>query len=202
MTQAWLIDELSNDPNKYEAAQANGAFLINTILDQSHCDGVDFSGVIFLTDSMLSSQPASAQGATMNRTVFTDANVISVNFRGTQFAGGQFSNTILVCSQFQSTQITPTTDGVGSVPSMSEADIRGTLFADQTHGGITNAANMDGLDMDNATCSTVAGNYVAKLTDYYGKPVLVFEAYPATLLGTTTSATTCPNGSAGPCSLG
>lgn len=199
----WLIAENGgSDPNQYEAAQAASAFFINTVMDQVQAAGVDFSGSLFVTDTALSSTQASAQGAFMVRSSFTDATVVGVNFRGTQFSGAQFANANLIGSLFPSTTLNPTSDTEHSVPSMHNANITGTQFADSEGGVITNAANMDGLEMQGATFSTTSGVYEpTSFTDYYGKPVFIYVSYQPTLLGTTTSSTTCPNGNDGPCSL-
>jgi uncharacterized protein YjbI with pentapeptide repeats len=203
LTAAWLIAQGSgNDPNQYEAAQVANAFLLNTVLDQAQAAGVDFSGSLFATNTIISSTQASAQGAFMVRSNFSDATVVQVNFRGTQFSGAQFENTILIGSTFPSCALNPTSDAVHSVPTMHNANISGTLFADGSGVGRTNSANMDGLEMDGATYSTSSGLYnPTNYKDYYGKPVMIWVNYGPTVLGTTTSATTCPNGQSGPCSL-
>jgi uncharacterized protein YjbI with pentapeptide repeats len=203
MKNAWLIAETSiNDPNKYEAAQASKAFLLNTCLDGARCDGVDFSGALFLTYTALSLQPASAKGAFMNLAKFNDAKVIGVSFRGTQLAGANFSSANLITSQFPSAQLTPSSNSNAVGASVYKADIRGTEFADVGPGGrITNPANMDGLDMNEAIVSTTAGSFEQTYQDYYGQPVPVLIQYGPTVLGTTTSSTVCPGGANGPCSL-
>lgn len=197
----WLIAQDSgDDPDQYEAATVTNAFLINTVLDQAQAAGVDFSGSLFVTDSASATQ-ASAQGAFMVRSSFNDAVVVQVSCRGTQFSGAQFANTILVGSTFPSCEINPTSDEQHSVPTMHDADIRGTLFADVAGGVITNPANMDGLEMAGAVYSTEKGVYKARYKDYYGNPVDIYVDYGVTVLGTTTSSTTCPNGQDGPCTL-
>jgi uncharacterized protein YjbI with pentapeptide repeats len=203
LTGAWLIAQGSgNDPNQYEAAQVANAFLLNAVLDQAQAAGVDFSGSLFATDTIISSTQASAQGAFMVRSIFSDATVVQVNFRGTQFSGAQFENTILIGSTFPSCALNPTSDAVHSVPTMHNATIRGTLFADVSGGVTTNPANMDGLEMDGAIYSTSSGVYnPTDYKDYYGHPVMIYVNYGPTVLGTTTSGTTCPNGQSGPCSL-
>lgn len=203
LAAAWLIAQGSgNDPNQYEAAQVANAFLLNTVLDQAQAAGVDFSGSLFATDTIISNTQASAQGAFMVRSIFSDATVVQVNFRGTQFSGAQFENTILIGSTFPSCALNPTSDAVHSVPTMHNAKISGTLFADVSGGVTTNPANMDGLEMDGATYSTESGLYnPTNYKDYYGNPVMIYVNYGPTVLGTTTSGTTCPNGQSGPCSL-
>lgn len=200
---AWLIAEgTGSDPNQYEAAQCANAFLLNTVLDQCQAAGVDFSGSLFLTDVALSSTQASAQGAFMVSAIFSDALAVQVNFNNTQFAGGQFANAILVASTFASCQLTATSDSSHTVPTMHNANICGTQFAQVAGGVTTNPANMDGLEMEGAIYSTGSGLYnPTNYQDYYGNPLIIYVEYGATVLGTTTSSTTCPNGDDGPCTL-
>jgi hypothetical protein len=87
------------------------------------------------------------------------------------------------------------------VPTMHNANISGTLFADVSGGVTTNPANMDGLEMDGATYSTSSPYKPTTYKDYYGNPVMIYVNFGPTVLGTTTSSTTCPNGQSGPCSL-
>jgi len=203
LQNAWLIAEGSdNDPNKYEAAKLSDAFLINTVMDGAHCDGVDFSGTLFLTYAGLSNTPASANGAFMNRSTFVDAVILGVSFRGTQFAGAHFDNAILINSTFPSAQIIPTSDSVNSVPTMHNAKICGAQFADVTEGGTSNPANMDGLEMQGSQYSTISGTFKSTdYKDYYGNVIPLFVDFGPTVLGTTGSSTTCPDGSPGSCSL-
>jgi uncharacterized protein YjbI with pentapeptide repeats len=198
----WLIAQDSGtDPNQYEAAQVADAFLLDAVLDQAQAAGVDFSDSYFVS-TMGSSVQASAQGAFMVRAIFTGALVVGVNCRGTQFSGANFNNASLVGSWFPSCELNPTSDEEHSVPTMNAADIRGALFADVAGGVTTNPANMDGLEMDGATWSVTSGVYdPEKYKDYYGKPIQIYVNYGATVLGTTTSSTTCPNGQNGPCTL-
>jgi uncharacterized protein YjbI with pentapeptide repeats len=202
LKDAWLIAQGSgDDPNQYEAAVVTNAFLLNTVLDQAQAAGVDFSGSLFATDPMISPTQASAQGAFMVRSIFSDATVVQVNFRGTQFSGAQFTNTILIGSTFPSCALNPTSDAVHSVPTMHNANISGTLFADVSGGVTTNPANMDGLEMDGATYLTPSPYQPTTYKDYYGNTVTIYVNFGPTVLGTTTSSTTCPNGQSGPCSL-
>lgn len=200
MKGAWLLAQAGgNDPNKYEAAKAPGAFLINTNLDGAHCDGVDFTGVLFLTNSALSTQMASADGASMNRVDFSEARIICVGFRGTQLSGAAFDEAVLMASRFPSAQITPTSDEVHSVPTMRKADLRGVQFADLTQKGTSNPANLDGLDLLDATCSAKAGVCEIDYKDFYGKDSTIVVNYGPTIPGSTTSSTVCPDGKNGPC---
>jgi uncharacterized protein YjbI with pentapeptide repeats len=200
MKGAWLIAEAAvHEPDKYEAAKAPGAFLLNTKLDGAHCDGVDFSGIHFLTNPALSIQPASAIGAFMNRVDFSEARIICVDFRGAQLAGSTFDNGVLLASRFPSAQITPTSDEVHSAPSMQKADLRGAQFADLTQNGTSNPANLDGLDLLGAIYSGKAGTCQIDYEDFYGKACSIEVHYGPTVPGSTTANTVCPDGKNGPC---
>ena len=76
--------------------------------------------------------------------------------------------------------------------SVYKADLRGANFT---------GANMDGLDMREAECSTTTGLFQQVYLGYSGTKVPVSFHYPATHLGVTTGGTTCPDGQAGPCTL-
>jgi len=202
MQGAWLIAQDSgDDPNMYEAAQAEGAFLLNTVMDQVQAAGVDFTGASFVS-TVDGNVQASAQGAFMVHVIFSGALVVGVNLRGTQLAGGNFYKAKLVGSTLSSCKLIPTSDTGHTVPIVNSADLRGTLFADQAGNVITNPANMDGLDMNGACVSTTGGVYSPQTyTDYYGQTIQIYVDYGATVLGTTTSNTTCPNGQPGVCTL-
>jgi hypothetical protein len=60
---------------------------------------------------------------------------------------------------------------------------------------------MDGLDMENATFTTTGGNFEKIYEGYGGKRVPVAFKYGPTVLGNTTTGTTCPDGEHGPCKL-
>jgi hypothetical protein len=60
---------------------------------------------------------------------------------------------------------------------------------------------MDGLNMSEAIFSTASGEFENIYTGCGGQKVPVAFNYGLTLLGNTTSQTTCPNGKNGPCSL-
>lgn len=200
MKGTWLIaKEGINDHTKFEAAKAPEAFLINTNLDGAHCDGVDFTGILFLTDPAVSMQPASANGAFMNRVDFSDARIIGVSFRGTQLAGTHFDNAMMMASSFPSAQITPTSDKDHSAPTMRKADLRGVQFADVTQKGTSNPANLDGLDMLGATYSAKGGMCEIDYKDFYDSDGMTVVNYGPTVPGETTASTVCPDGNKGPC---
>ena len=102
LTAAWLIVETATPTtpvSELEAASLIETFMFNTVLDQAHCDGVDFTGAFFST-SLLSTQPASAEGAFMNDAKFNDAWVLGAIFNGAQLAGANFANAQLIGSRF------------------------------------------------------------------------------------------------------
>jgi uncharacterized protein YjbI with pentapeptide repeats len=196
LDSAYLISENASspgDPVKHEAAVVDDAFLINTNLTGSFCDGVDFSGSLFMTYAALDPDGiASAKSATMNLAKFNKAILIQAEFDSAQLAGSDFSNAILVGASFKQAQLIPATQPPNPDASFYEADLRGT---DCT------GANMDGLDMRSAQVSTGQGEFNQVYKDYYGVPIPVILSYSATVLGNTTAGTTCPDGSRGPCHL-
>ena len=207
LDSAYLIAEQSGagpldsdklELDKIEAAVVSDAFLFNTILDGAHCDGVDFSGSTFVTaTSLSSSQSASAVGASMNFAKFDDAQAVLAVFNGAQLSAASFASATLVSASFAdngsaATQLTPSSDSTHTPASVYKADIRGTNFT---------GANMDGLDMREAGYSTTSGDFEKLYDGFAGTKVPVAFRYAATQLGTTTGATTCPDGNDGPCTL-
>lgn len=199
LTAAWLIVETATPTtpkSELEAASLIKAFLFNTVLDQAHCDGVDFTEAVFST-SVLNPQPASAERAFMNDAKFNDAWVLGAIFNGAQLAGANFANAHLIGSQLKNsgsvtTKLTPSNRD-GSDASIAQADIRGTDFS---------GADMGGLDMVGATVATEGAFFGKQFTGYHNASVPVAFAYGPTVFGNTTCKTTCPDGNAGPCQVG
>ena len=184
--------------DKLEAAVVTDAFLVNTVLDGAHCDGVDFSGSLFLTSSAVNpSQSASAVGASMNFARFDGAMLPLATFDGAQLSAASFASAHLEGATFRdngsvATQLTPSSDSVHTPASVYEAHLEGADFT---------GANMDGLNMRGAIVATASGSFQQVYDSYGGSKVIVSFDYVPTRLGTTTGNTTCPNGDAGPCSL-
>jgi uncharacterized protein YjbI with pentapeptide repeats len=181
--------------DKLEAASLTGAFMFNTVLDQAHCDGVEFSGAN-LSTSLLSNKPASAVGAFMNDALFNGTWVAQAIFDGVQLSGANLAFAHLVGTSFKddggnAVQLTPSIR-VGTAASINTADISGTDFT---------GANMDGLDMDKATVATTGAPFQQIFPGYKNTEVMVSFNYGPTKFGNTTAQTTCPNGSHGPCSV-
>lgn len=203
LNNAWLIAEQTTDPggtpvSQLEAAEASNAFMFNTVLDGAHCDGVDFSGALFVTASYIStSQQASAVGASMNLAKFNNASVVLAVFNGAQLSGSNFSGASMVGASFQdngsqATELNPTSDAIHTGANLYQADIRGANFT---------GANMDGANLAEALCSTTNGEFIHQFSDYNGQPVVVAFQYGPTQLGNTTPNTTCPDNGKGPCTL-
>ncbi|MDE1150829.1 MAG: pentapeptide repeat-containing protein [Azospirillaceae bacterium] len=196
LDSAFLIAEdtatLVGATPKRESAVATGAFLVNANLDGAHCDGVDFSGALFLTSAFLGNQPASAQGAFLNLAKFPGAKLALANFSNAQLSAADFYEASLVGATLKGVQLTPSSDPTHTPASLNQADIRGADFT---------GANMDGLDMRQATYSTAKGPFEQTYDGYKGQKILVGFEYGPTVLGDTTSGTTCPNGQMGPCHL-
>jgi uncharacterized protein YjbI with pentapeptide repeats len=186
------------EQDKLEAAVVTDAFLVNTILDGAHCDGVDFSGSLFVTSTAVSgSQSASAVGASMNFTKFDGARAVLAVFNGAQLSAASFATADLTGARFLDngttpTQLTPSSDTTHTPASVYEAHLEGADFT---------GANMDGLNMRGATVATAKGVFEKIYDGFAGAKIPVAFDYDPTRLGTTTSGTTCPNGSNGPCTL-
>lgn len=197
LDSAYLVSEsmtqIHKSTNKHEAAVVTNAFMINTNLNGAFCDGVDFSGALFMTCLGLDPDgKASAYGATMNLAKFNQAVLTQAELDNAQLAGSDFSNAVLVGASLKHAQLIPATQPPNPDASFYEADLRGT---DCT------GANMDGLDMRLAQVSTEPGEFNQVYKDYYGNPIPVILSYTATILGNTTPGTTCVDGSKGPCHL-
>ena len=198
LTAAWLIVETATPTtpvSELEAASLIETFMFNTVLDQAHCDGVDFTGAVFST-SLLSAQPASAEGAFMNDAKFNDAWVLGAIFNGAQLAGANFANAQLIGSRFNNngwvpTKLTPSSRD-GSDASIYQANIRGTDFT---------GANMDWLDMIGAAVTTKGDFFGKNFTGYQNASVPVAFTYGPTIFGNTTQNTKCPDGNPGPCKV-
>jgi uncharacterized protein YjbI with pentapeptide repeats len=198
LTRAWLIVETATPKtpvDKLEAASLTGAFMFNTVLDQAHCDGVDFSGAN-LSTSLLKNKPASAVNASMNDAMFNGTWVAQAIFDGAQLSGANLAFAHLVGTSFKdnggnAVQLTPSIR-VGTAASINTADISGTDFT---------GANMDGLDMDKATVATTGAPFQQIFPGYKNTEVMVSFNYGPTKFGNTTAQTTCPNGEHGPCSV-
>ena len=198
LSGAWLVIETATPKtpvDKLEAASLTGAFMFNAVLNQAHCDGVDFSGANF-SSSGLSTKPASAVNAFMNDSLFNGTWVAGAIFDGAQLSGANLAFAHLNGTSFQNSGDVPTmftpSFRVGIAASINTADITGTDFT---------GANMDGLDMDKAIVATESGSFFQPFAAYGGPRVLVTFNYGPTKFGSTTQNTTCPDGNHGPCQV-
>lgn len=167
--------------------------MFNTVLDQAHCDGVDFSGANFST-SQLSTKKASAVSAYMNDTLFNNAWVAGAIFDGAQLSGANLANSHLVGTSFQdsgsiATQFTPS-HRMGNVASINSADISGTDFT---------GANRDKLDMHKAIVAITSHLFAKQFTGYNGDPVDVVLNYEPTKFSDPKPEIICPDDGSGPC---
>jgi uncharacterized protein YjbI with pentapeptide repeats len=182
LSRAWLIVESATPKTpikELEAASLTGAFMFNTVLDEAHCDGVDFSDAYFST-SLLSEQQASAVGAYMNDTKFNGTWAAQAVFNGAQLSGANLASAHLVGASFQdngstATELTPS-PRVGAAASINSADVSGANFT---------GAEMTGIDMLNITTSKKGGTFCKKFTGYNNADVLVSFEYGPTVLGNT-----------------
>ena len=199
LSRAWLIVETATPKtpvDQLEAASLTDAFMFNTVLDQAHCDGVDFSRANFST-SLTTAKSASAVNAYLNDAKFNDAWVAGAIFNGAQLSGANLANAHLIGTSFQNngtraTELTPSIRSIGIDASTVNADIRGTDFT---------GAHMDGLDMDGAIVATKGDFFEQLFTGYKDASVLVSFNYGPTVFGNTTTQTICPDGQNGPCTV-
>lgn len=193
---AYLIAEEAvgtNDPNRLEAAVADGTFMIDTILAGAYCDGVDFTGALFVTSTDWSAtQTATASGAYLNLASFAGAYLVGADLSDTQCSGANFYQACMINAGFQNAQLTPYSGGVAAPASFAQANMVGANCS---------GALMDGLDMTGAQVTADSSTYLVSLKDYYSEPLILTGTYGQTVLGNTTGSTTCPDGSLGPCSL-
>lgn len=184
--------------DKREAAVVADAFLFNTNLNGAHCDGVDFSGSLFVTATAISAtQSATAVGASMNFAKFDEGAVVAAVFDGAQLSAATFTSSSVVGATFRdngatATQLTPSSDETHTPAGVFKADLRGADFT---------GANMDGLDMREATVASAGGSFEKLFVGYGGAKVPVAFDYQPTRLGDTTKETTCPDGTPGPCTI-
>jgi len=125
----------------------------------------------------------------MNFAKFADGAVVLAVFDGAQLSAVDFSRASMVGASFQenggtATQLTPSSDVTHTPASVYQADIRGANFS---------GANMDGLDMREATPFPPAAEFEQIFKGYQGQQVEVAFKFAATVLGNTTSGTTCPD---------
>jgi uncharacterized protein YjbI with pentapeptide repeats len=167
--------------------------MFNAVLDQAHCDGVDFSGANFST-SELNTKKASAVSAYMNDTLFNNAWVAGAIFDGAQLSGANLANSHLIGTSFKdsgsvATQFTPS-KRMGNVASINSADISGTNFT---------GANRDKLDMHMAVVAAAGGSFLQKFRGYNSVPMFVAFNYDETKFSDPQPTINCPDGRDGPC---
>ncbi|WP_221801564.1 pentapeptide repeat-containing protein [Oceanobacter mangrovi] len=196
LTGAFLQDGNASShlqAGKHEAAQLNGAIMINTCLDYAHCDYVNFSDSYFLTYAGYSSaRQASAIGAICTNAKFNNAKLIETRFDNAQLSEAEFDSAICVAASFKQAQLSPPLTAITGAAILEKADIRGADFSE---------ANMDGVNMQGATVSVEPGSFSDVYTFENSEPIFISLDFGLTQLGNTTSGTTCPDGSSGPCHL-
>jgi hypothetical protein len=119
--------------------------------------------------------------------------LVEANFDGAHCAGASFSGAVLVAATFRKAQLAPQQQPPHKPASVYKAILLGTNFDE---------ANMDGLDMADASVASAPGNFTHNYEDFDGKLTIFLNVdYEKTIYGETTSGTTCPDGTSGPCKL-
>ncbi|MCP4601180.1 MAG: pentapeptide repeat-containing protein, partial [Proteobacteria bacterium] len=193
------------------AANLHGAYLKNANLAQADLSGVTMSNANFYSTAagscsgtQWSGKCATAQGATLNSTIFNGAYLSGTDFSKATLQGAQFQQAILVGTNFTDADlIVDATTGVGA--NFSDAFLQGADFTDAT----TNGAIFDSAYVD--ITSTNGGYLVYQLpgdnltftncnANNRSCTGCVFYTYnKETVLPSTDGSNICPDTINGPC---
>jgi uncharacterized protein YjbI with pentapeptide repeats len=123
------------------AANLQGAFLKNVNLSKAQLDGADFTNASFYGTTAVGTGTcipdkttgftnacATAAGATINNTQFSDAYLFGVDFTGAKIQGVQFANAVLAGANFAGASLSVDTS-VGTNSGFSGAFLQGTNLA-------------------------------------------------------------------------
>jgi hypothetical protein len=186
------------------AASFVGAHLKNVSLAQADLSGADlttasFYGSIALGPSTCTfgnGNCATAAGATMNNTQFSQAYLFGVDFTDTTVQGVQFGGAVLIAANFTGATLSVDTK-VGTNSGFQNAFLQGTQLG---------SATLTDTSFTNAYVDfTPGGNDMfLELSDVYasfpgwhapGRPICAFVIYAApTTVPTTNTTLTCANG--------
>jgi uncharacterized protein YjbI with pentapeptide repeats len=190
------------------AAHLDGAFLRNVNLSQARLSGADFTNASFYSQGAVNTglcTPdkngftegcASASGALMDGTNFTNAYLFGVDFTSANGLGVNFSNAILTGANFGSATITSNATGANS--SFAGALLQGADLSTlhlQNRVSLSNAY-VDFTSGGNTLTMTLSGQHTT-FAGYWGKagePVCAQMAYAGpTLVPATNANITCPD---------
>ncbi len=123
------------------AANLEGAFLKNVNLSKAQLDGADFTNASFYGTTAVGTGTcipdkntgftnacATAAGATINNTQFSDGYLVGVDFTGATIQGVQFANAVLAGANFAGASLSVDTR-VGTNSGFSGAFLQGTNLA-------------------------------------------------------------------------
>jgi uncharacterized protein YjbI with pentapeptide repeats len=195
----------------FAAANLQGAFLRNVNLSQARISGANFSNASFygLTPAGLSTCPvdpntgftvgcATAAGATMDATNFTNAYLYGVDFTEATAQGAQFGNAYLSGANFTGATLSVSTSGADTA--FSGAFLQGANLGSVTLLNGLSLANayVDFRPNGNALTLPISGLHTtfAGYWNTAGQPVCAQMIYSSpSILPTNNASITCPNGS-------
>lgn len=202
MTHSYLEDAnlsgafLNGDTqSQHNAAVLTGAYLKNVNLAYANMAGASFADANFYGDS------ASAVGATMNSTDFSNAYLSGVDMSGSDALSAIFTGAMLLGVSFNNANLYRDPDESAGT-NFSEALIGGANF---TNANVFGANFTDAyVDFEDGHCMFLnLSGYHTKFAEYWnnsGDSVCVLTSYSdATTCPTTGTSNTCPDGSVGPC---
>jgi uncharacterized protein YjbI with pentapeptide repeats len=190
------------------AAHLDGAFLRNVNLSQARLSGAEFTNASLYSqgavnnglcppdDNGFTESCASASGALMDGTNFTNAYLFGVDFTSTNGLGVNFSNAILTGSNFSNATITSNSSGANS--SFADALLQGADLSTLTLKNSVSLSNayVDFLSGGNTLTMILSGGHTT-FAGYWGKagdPVCAQMVYAGpTLVPATNANITCPD---------
>jgi uncharacterized protein YjbI with pentapeptide repeats len=202
--------QLLKSTTMHAAASLEGAYLKNVNLAQADLSGVSMTNTNFYSTasgtcsgSQWEGKCASAQGATLNSTDFSDAYLSGVDFSGATLQGAIFNHSILLGVKFTNADLgVDATTGVAA--NFNGAFLQGTDFTDaKTSNAKFNNAYVDLWSSSGGLMvfELPAGNL--KFTDCEANERrctgCVFFVYNEATVLTTDSSNICPDGNNGPC---
>jgi uncharacterized protein YjbI with pentapeptide repeats len=200
------------------AANLQGAFLKNVNLSQAQLSGANFTNASFYGTTAVGTGTcipdktgftnacATAAGATLNNTQFSDAYLSGVDFTGAKSQGVQFANAVLAGANFAGASLSVDTS-VGTNSGFSGAFLQGTNLAPaKSLVGISLAGAFVDFSPQGNTMYLKLGGQHTVFTGYWNTPgqvVCAEMSYPAPnaqqpLVPTTNETIICPDGNTYP----
>jgi len=203
------------------AASLSGAHLKNANLSGADLDGANFSYASFYSDTPQSCQSAcatygkpvcaSAYGASMDSTQFSNAYLAGVDMSSTRANGASFSGAMLFGASFKDAILNRNTS-TGAATDFSYAFLQG---ADFTNAQVANAIFTNAYADSGSGPSCIQTNLNTEYTGFPGllvanasgqciagaqrAPTCIQYVYGAAHRPATDASNSCPDGTAGPC---